>query len=582
MGSENLKGARPLRLSPCRDIGRPSLWVIVLLALISPAWANPLQARKVRALEGVYRSGEAELMIWQDDEGEVIGEVRFHKIPGAFSLEGKLIEDRLAGTYSKEGEQSYQYSFSPSSPGGTFVTGPDSLQMKRVRTAPPQGIWDGGETLLEWEPKPDSEVARELYAGILHLGTNRFKMVGHSYGGLVTGSFLSNKGGETFTAYAENNTLTLRFGDYKGSYARTGYGRKDFRNAVEMLMIQPHSPMVSVGSPASEKGRSPNESFSRSFKISGNPWMSETLVTNTHWQKVIGSSIGSGASLPVVNVSWPEALNFCKKLTELDKSKGLLPQGYRYLPPSEVQWEWACRAGTTTSYWWGDLYESGWLRAGEFSGPGDVDQFPANPWGFRDMGGNVWQWCLDAYLESTPASLQMGMIWSGHGQLRSIRGGRYNSNAAEVRSARRNKLDASERFKDVGFRVVLVPEEKLKLSLGGGADSASTAPVSPQDETGGAIQQYSGHVGGVGAVFSLRWNGTTAAGSYYHPKTEEQTRYTLKASRAGQKMSLDEYTGTTLSARITLVQSIKNGFTRWSGKMKNTDGREFEMEMIEK
>ena len=119
-------------------------------------------------------------------------------------------------------------------------------------------------------------------------------------------------------------------------------------------------------------------------------------------------------NLPVENVSWDDAVAFCRELTKKDHAAGLLPEEWQYTLPSEQQWEYACRAGTTTATAFGNTLSS---RQANFDGrhpldissPGpylertcEVGSYGANPWGLNDMHGNVWEWCLDEYVDPPP------------------------------------------------------------------------------------------------------------------------------------------------------------------------------------
>ncbi len=142
-------------------------------------------------------------------------------------------------------------------------------------------------------------------------------------------------------------------------------------------------------------------------------WERPENVKATRWPKSLDTDpvakLGDperfrGEQRPVVNVSWMEAKAFCERLR--------LRTGKNYSLPSEAQWEYACRAGTTTPFFWGEtisselanydarkVYDDG--KKGEYRQQTiEVASFPANPWGLHDMHGNVWEWCLDHWHES--------------------------------------------------------------------------------------------------------------------------------------------------------------------------------------
>ena len=129
-------------------------------------------------------------------------------------------------------------------------------------------------------------------------------------------------------------------------------------------------------------------------------------VTQAQYEAVTGlnpsefNATGNG-NRPVEKVTWTEAVAFCTQLTTQEQNAGRLPVGWAYVLPTESQWEYACRAGTTTAYsrgatiaagnanWnWDGAYNTG----NDFKQTRDVGQYAANPWGLFDMQGNVWEW----------------------------------------------------------------------------------------------------------------------------------------------------------------------------------------------
>jgi formylglycine-generating enzyme required for sulfatase activity len=145
-------------------------------------------------------------------------------------------------------------------------------------------------------------------------------------------------------------------------------------------------------------------------------WLGQTEVTQSQWQQVMGTtpwtgksnflgSVREGPDYPAVSVSWDDAHDFCRKLMEQESRAGRLPIGAEYRLPTEAQWEYACRAGTTTRYSFGDdvramgdyaWYEGNTLVSNE-SYAHRVGLKRPNAWGLHDMHGNVEEWCADWY-----------------------------------------------------------------------------------------------------------------------------------------------------------------------------------------
>ena len=164
---------------------------------------------------------------------------------------------------------------------------------------------------------------------------------------------------------------------------------------------------------------------------------------------------------PVINVSWNDAQLYIHWLN------GKTGGGYRL--PSEAEWEYAARAGSTTEYSWGDDIGSNRTNCDnddcgdsyEYTAP--VGSFPANAWGLHDMHGNVWEWVQDCWHESYAGAPNDGSAWiditwtSGSCSLRVIRGGSWLNSARIMRSSYRATDNIWERLENVGFRVARDP-----------------------------------------------------------------------------------------------------------------------------
>lgn len=185
-------------------------------------------------------------------------------------------------------------------------------------------------------------------------------------------------------------------------------------------------------------------------------WMGRTEVTQRQWTAVMGSnpSYRKNDDLPVETVSWTDAVEFCRKLTDRERAAGRLPEGFAYTLPTEAQWEFACRAGTPGDFAGGPLDMLGWYgvnSGGQTRAPGLKR---ANPWGLVDMHGNVWEWCLDRY-GNYPGGTVTDPSGAAAGPYRVYRGGSWRGFEAYARSANRSGNPPAYRANDVGFRVVL-------------------------------------------------------------------------------------------------------------------------------
>ena len=234
-------------------------------------------------------------------------------------------------------------------------------------------------------------------------------------------------------------------------------------NSIGMEMIEIPAGTFTMGSPVGEKDREANEeqvavTLTKSF------WLGKTEITQGQWQAVMGTEpwVGKDDVLtdkdcPASYVDWHEATAFCQKLTGLEHKAGKLPAGESYRLPTDAEWEYACRAGTTTAYSFGDdekqLGNFGWF-AGNTAGEQyahAVGMKKPNPWGLHDMHGNVWEWCSDWYGNALPGGTDP--VGPGKGSFRVFRGGYWGNNPGNCRSANRRSSAPSIRNSSLGFRV---------------------------------------------------------------------------------------------------------------------------------
>jgi eukaryotic-like serine/threonine-protein kinase len=194
-------------------------------------------------------------------------------------------------------------------------------------------------------------------------------------------------------------------------------------------------------------------------------FMSKYPITQAQYRSMMGATEGSGAGAddPIESVSWDEAIEFCTKLSQ--------QFGDRYTLPSEAQWEYACRAGTDTTFYCGETittdlanYNGDYPYRG--ARPGEnrqqatpVGSFPPNQFGLYDLHGNVWEWCLDQYRPSYHQAPIDGSVWTTSDApsdpKRVMRGGAWDYVARGCRSAVRGSLAPSSRMAGCGLRVVV-------------------------------------------------------------------------------------------------------------------------------
>jgi len=253
----------------------------------------------------------------------------------------------------------------------------------------------------------------------------------------------------------------------------SGYHEKLAEN-IAITMIQIPAGEFQMGSPEKEAGRQSCEGLQHQMKLRSF-FLGQTPVTQDQWQVVAGwpkqqlelkekPSRFRGANRPVEQVSWEEAVEFCLRLR--------VRTGREYSLPSEAQWEYACRAGTTTAFSFGETLTPELANySGNISyasGPmgvyrrktTEVGSFPANGWGLHDMHGNVREWCLDPWHGSYEGAPADGSAWmAGGGASRLLRGGSWYDRPAYCRSADRSFLHPDNRDFTLGFRVCCLPQD---------------------------------------------------------------------------------------------------------------------------
>jgi len=175
-------------------------------------------------------------------------------------------------------------------------------------------------------------------------------------------------------------------------------------------------------------------------------------VTQAEYETIMGTnpSYFKGDDRPVEQVTWYETREFCQKLSE--------KEGRTYRLPTEAEWEYACRAGTTTKHYWGDSFDGscGWYYDNSGWQTHPVGQKLPNAWGLFDMLGNVWEWCEDWYGGNYySSSSETDPAGPSSGSYRVLRGNSWASIADSTRSTNRLDFPPSGRSYGVGFRVVM-------------------------------------------------------------------------------------------------------------------------------
>lgn len=221
-------------------------------------------------------------------------------------------------------------------------------------------------------------------------------------------------------------------------------------NSIGMKLAYMPPGNFKMGSPKTEPGRIANETerrvaFEKGFQIG------VTEVTQEEWRAIMENNPAyfTGDKLPVERITWEEATEFCRRLSQKENKQ--------YRLPTEAEWEYACRAGTTTAYYSGadeaSLAKAGWYLRNSGNQSHPVGQKLPNRWGLYDMHGNVSEWCAERANEDATAP-QSTRLEREERTLRDLRGGSWGLGAGDCRSSSRLRNAGSYRYFDLGFRVV--------------------------------------------------------------------------------------------------------------------------------
>jgi eukaryotic-like serine/threonine-protein kinase len=238
------------------------------------------------------------------------------------------------------------------------------------------------------------------------------------------------------------------------------YFTEELGGGVLLEMVEIPAGEFMMGSPTNEAERNSDEEPQHRVSVL-RLFMGRFAVTQAQWQQIMGNNPSQfkGNDRPVEQVSWYDAQEFCKKLSQ--------QMGMNYRLPSEAEWEYACRAGTTTPFHFGPTitpelvnydgnYPYGSVAKGKNRGETTpVGSFPANGYGLHDMHGNVWEWCEDLWHDNYQRAPKDGSAWvtEGDDSRRLLRGGSWYTYSSPCRSASRNYYAPAIRDSYLGLRV---------------------------------------------------------------------------------------------------------------------------------
>jgi formylglycine-generating enzyme required for sulfatase activity/tRNA A-37 threonylcarbamoyl transferase component Bud32 len=268
-------------------------------------------------------------------------------------------------------------------------------------------------------------------------------------------------------------TVNDRGEEIKREQGKAKYFTEDLGNGILIEMLAISGGTLMMGALESEKGSNDDEYPQHQVKVK-DFYLKKFPVTQAQWQAVaklprrqqeleLYPSKFRGDKLPVERISWDDAIEFCARLSKAT--------GKEYRLPSEAEWEYACRAGTTTAFHYGKTitgnlanYDARYTYTDEAQGEyrnstTPVGSFPPNAFGLHDMHGNVWEWCADTWHDSYQGAPNDGSAWISNADNSNqyvLRGGSWYVNPSFCRSASRDISSSDLRDLDIGFRVVCV------------------------------------------------------------------------------------------------------------------------------
>ncbi|MDB9443793.1 bifunctional serine/threonine-protein kinase/formylglycine-generating enzyme family protein [Sphaerospermopsis kisseleviana CS-549] len=293
---------------------------------------------------------------------------------------------------------------------------------------------------------------------------NFIKNTGLAIGSITTLGFIASKlivnPAKTFNFEVVTTDASGNIINKSNSSAR--YFTEDLGNGVTLEMVEIPGGKFMMGSPENEAETWTWEKPQHQVTVPG-VFMGKYEVTQKQYQAIMGSNPSDfrGENHPVENVSWDDAVAFCEKLSQ--------KTGKKYTLPSEAQWEYACRAGTTTPFYFGESitpdlvnYDGNYPYGSATKGlyrkqTTDVGTFPPNAFGLYDMHGNLWEWCLDDWQDNyVNAPIDGSNLINPTAKYKVVRGGFWFNSAEYCRSAARAGDRQSASDYGIGFRVVLI------------------------------------------------------------------------------------------------------------------------------
>lgn len=449
---------------------------------------NPFETAEDEIYNGRFTSEKVDLRLEQSDNKEAgrffVGDLRINGISHlvlARGANGALIgtmgeiENKSDGKETKmeyANGASFRFMFQRQSDGKYLlqIGENEASQVLEKQTFPKlEKSYRGKDGLsLKLNQKLDDP---KVYTGTVGFKGRSIPFTSVVNAGVLQGTMILNTNQTSFIIENNGDTLFFVTGGYKDELVEEKILTVELNDKVSLDMVWIEPGTFTMGSPKDELGRGDDET-QHQVTLTKGYWLGKYEITQAQYEIVMGKNpsedYGVGSDYPVYNVSWNDAMNFCAKLTESENAEGRLPNGYKYTLPTEAQWEYACRAGTTTALNSGknltagdrcpEMDEVGWYYFDINDKKAySVGQKKPNACGLYDMHGNVMEWCLDWYGEY-PTTSVTDPTGAFTGSRRVIRDGSWGHAAGSCRSAHRSSISPNINVDyHIGFRLALVP-----------------------------------------------------------------------------------------------------------------------------
>ena len=255
-------------------------------------------------------------------------------------------------------------------------------------------------------------------------------------------------------------------------YRQTGLAQQEARyyRVLRFPRLQVPDSMIYIppgtflmGTPANDPNKTPNELSQFQVTLTRGFWINQFEVTQSEYQNLTctnPATFTGDLERPVESIYWRNAMDYCAQLTQQERQAQRLPDGYVYRLPTEAEWEYAARAGTTNWFSFGNdaalLPSYAWYDADSQGTTHPVGQLQPNPWGLQDVHGNVFEWCWD-WINLAPTQPVTDFRGSTTDLYHAIRGGASSFPWVDCRSSWRIGYSPASIPSDVGFRIVLAP-----------------------------------------------------------------------------------------------------------------------------